>query len=349
MSVGLIVNGFVYQGWQSVSVRTSIEQLAGNFRVQYTAEATQDGGPLPIVEGDPVQVTLDDENVIDGYVDDANDRYDSRGSTSDIAGRSKTGQLVDCSAIKGSGQWRDAPLTRIAKDLCQPFGVSVVANVNPGKAFRRFSLQEGETVYESLARAARMRGLLLLTNSSGGLVFDRAGSRRTETVIERGVNVLEGSRMRSLRDRFSSYTMKTQASGDDDFNGASSAQIKRTIEDTQVGLHRPTILMAENEDSGRELKERVTWERNTRAGKARRLTYRVQGWRDNADKLWAPNVIAKVKDDRYDIDEELLVVSVALERSLGIGTTAVLELTSKKAFDIYDAPAPKPSGGGLYG
>lgn len=344
--LGLSVNGELFQGWKTVSIVRSIEQLAWMFRVGYT-RFSADGDqqkPLPIFEGDAVTVKVDSDKVLVGYVDDAEDGYATQQQDAAVSGRSKTGDLVDCAAIFKTGQWRNSTLSQIAKDLLGPFKLDAsVESSLSGVELRNFSIQEAETVFEALDRAARMRGVLLTTTSDGDVRFTRAGATHTKTQLEYGVNILRGARKGSWKDRFSAYTIKTQAPGKDDYYGSDVAQLKRSNTDDRVTRYRPMTMMAENEDSGAELQARIDWERNIRAGRSRRLTYVVQGWRDDDGDIWAPNVLVKVKDERLSVKDELLIVTATLSRSMSEGTTTTLELTHPSAFDVQPLPPKKPA------
>lgn len=340
--VGLSVEGKLYEGWTSATITRSLEQFAPTFEVEYSEQWAAQGEPLPINEGDPCEVKVDGEPLIPGYVVDSDLDYDADNHGAKIVGSGVAVDLVDCSAIHKGGQWRNKKLLEIAQDICDPFLIGAKSDVTAGKAFRRFGIQDGETAFEALSRLAQMRGLMLVTDNDGNALFTRRGSIKTNTVIQRGVNVLRGNRRGSMRERFSEYIVKAQTAGDDQFSGRQASQIKRTSEDGRVIRRRPLIIHAENEDTGKELQERVDWERNTRAGRARRATYTLQGWRDDAGKLWAPNTLARVKDEWFRIDRELLIVTVRFTKSIDQGTLTQLELARPEAFDIKPLPPPAP-------
>ena len=141
--------------------------------------------------------------------------------------------------------------------------------------------------------------------------------------------------------------MQDKLAGDDEFSGRQAAQIKRTSDDDRVPRYRPLIIHAENEDTGKELQARVDWERNNRAGRARRVTYTVFGWTDDDGKQWAPNTLVRVKDPWFRIDGELLIATVRFSKSLERGTTTQLDLVRPEAFDIQPLPPPKTKSAGL--
>ncbi len=334
----LTVDGQTYGGWKTVQITRGIEQLASSFSVSYSDRWAEDAEPRPIAEGASCQLSIDGEQLIDGYVDVARGNYDSSSHGLTVSGRSRAGDLVDSSAVFAGGQWKKRTLLQIAQDLCKPFGLEVSAEVDIGEPFRRFSLQQGEKVHECLERAARMRGVLLVSDSSGNVVITRAGTKRMGVELRRGEPyILACDFEASLTDRFSEYILKSQGAGDDEWHGGKAATPKATAKDDGVTRYRPLIIVAENQGDSTELERRATWERNVRAGRARRLKYTLRGWRAPNDELWQPNVLVRVVDDWARVDDELLVVSTELVRDES-GQRSTLELTSPAAFDVLALP-----------
>lgn len=327
----LIVNGTEHFGWTEVAVTRSVEQLAHTFDVGFVERWTDERAAVPIREGDECTVKLDGEEVTEGYVVDRTLEYDAHDMNFGVAGGTHTMDLVECSAIHKGGGWKNQSLTAIARDLCRPFGIEVKAETSVGENFTRFAIEDGETVHECIERACRQRGVLMGTSPQGKLVFVRVGAKSTRTVIEFGVNVLRGASRGSWRERHSDYIIKGQAPGDDDNYGATVAQVKATSKDPEVTRYRPLIVHAETQ-SGSRLKDRATWERNIRAGRAVRLAYTLDGW-NNAEGLWAPNTLTRVVDRRLQIDTTLLVVSVRQTKDVN-GSNTTLELTDPKALSL---------------
>jgi prophage tail gpP-like protein len=328
----LTVNGTDHLGWQEVTITRSMEQLAHTFELGFTEVWAEKKKPVPIREGDVCTLKLDGKVVTTGHVDDASIDYDANDHTMRVAGRSLTGDLVDCSAIYKTGHWSNQPLLNIAKNLCDPFNILVSNKTDLGDKFKWFAIQDGDSVYETLERACRLRGVVMATTANGHLVFDKIGAVSTQTVIERGVNVLKGGRAASWQDRFSQYTLKAQASGDDNTFGLTVAQPKKTVTDDEVNRHRPIVIMAETQAVGSQLTKRANWERNVRAGRSTRLKYTLDGW-TNKEGIWAPNTLVRVVDDWLQVNTVLLVISVRLTKS-GQGTFTELELADAKSMTV---------------
>ena len=343
--------GIKYVGWTSIRVTRSIEELASSFTVQLTDLWHEGAKPVPLEAGDECEIVIDDEKIATGYIDENTLDYDANRRVLGFSGRSKTGDLIDCSALHECGQWRNSSLLRIAKDVCLPFGIDVsigelsdVSSADLAAHLRRFSIQEGETAFATLDRLARMAGLLAVTIPDGNLSFERAGSTKVSTKLEYGVNILRGGMRNSWQDLHSIYVLKAQAAGDDSSYASASADIKRSSSNTDiVSRYRPIIIMAENEETGVELQKRADWDRNVRQGRAKRLNYTVRGWRHD-DGLWSPNQLIKVVDPNARVDAELLITSVSQVRD-NRGTFSHLSLSAPEAFDVQDLPTPKKKRG----
>ncbi len=337
----LKVAGSKYSGWTSLRYTDSIEQLAPSMSVQLTDRWTKEMEPIPIESGNPFTIFIEDEKVITGYIDKDEEQESATTHQLSFTGRAKTGDLVDCAAIKGNGRWRNRDLLKIAKDLCAPYNVEVTTNVDLGSALSpNFSIDDGETVFECLSRAARMRAVLLRTDVEGNLFFDRVSTKRIKHVLQYGYNILTRQHSNDWSQRFSDYKIKSQSAGGDSVFGTAASSIKRTIEDEGVNRWRPTILHSNNEANGAELKKRITWERNVRAGRSKRLRYTVLGWR-HSQGLWAPNTLVRVIDPRIETDDDLLISSISLTRDAQ-GEKAMLELGIPEAFGIEPLPKPSP-------
>lgn len=334
-----------YAGWKSLSLKLGIEQLAHSFNVSLTDRWSENSEPVPIEGGDTVEVLIDRKTITNGYVDDDSVSYDARSRSLSFSGRSKTCDLVDCSAVRSPGFWRNVNLETIAKDLCDPFGIDVIVDAPQGEKFKRFGIEEGETGFDCISRAARRRGLLMLTNGDGNLVLDRSGTSKISTVLEYGVNILRGNKRNSMRSRYSQYILKTQSAGTDEDNGKNKS-ITRTSEDAGVERYRPLVIVGDQEESGTELQKRADWERNVRAGRAKRLMYDVAGWY-HEDGLWGPNRLVVVSDPETRTADELLISSVTFQRGEQ-GTITSLELSIKEAFDVEPLPRPKRKKGAVY-
>ena len=165
----LVIGGRRLAGWTDVSVTASLERLDPEFRLSMSERAPGETTPRQVNPGDAASVELDGETVLTGFVDEVSPSYGPGSHVIAVTGRDATGDLVDCSAASEPGEWIETPLAGIAAALCQPFGIPVSGGA--GEPFRKFRVEEGETVFESLDRACRLRGVLPRADGRGGVVL----------------------------------------------------------------------------------------------------------------------------------------------------------------------------------
>jgi prophage tail gpP-like protein len=330
--VQLAIGGAAYGGWKSIQITRSMEQCAGGFRLGVNELWPGQAEAVRVRPGEACEVRIDGQRVITGYVDSVEMSIDDRQHQLTVAGRDKTADLVDCAAIRKTGQWRGARIEQIAQDLADPFGVSVLADVDTGKPLPSFALQEGESAFEAIERAARIRALLLLSSADGELVITRAGALRAPTPLILGTNLLELSVAVDMRDRFSQYVAKGQAPGSDFFSGANVAQMKAQAADPEVLRYRPFVLTSDCPDLAATLAERALWEAKVRAAKSQQVEATVVDW-SHATGLWQPNTQVRVVAEAMQLDQDLLITQVdhTLDER---GTTSTLRMTRPDAYSL---------------
>ena len=324
--VVLIVDGRAYAGWKSLRAQIGMEQICGDFELGVSDRWPNHAEKCAINEGAACELKLDGEIVISGFVEEVVADGDDKQHAIRITGKDRTGDLVDCSAQ--SQTWRGAALERIVRDICSPFGITVSAQAETGAAFGKFAVEEGETAFDSISRACRMRGVLPVSDAAGGLVITSAGSKRVASGLKRGVNIERGQLTRSLKDRHSQYIIKGQRPGSDDLTPEESSTVRAVASDSGVTRHRPLIILAD-QGSTADYVKRANWEMNSRLGRSRRATYTVTGWQHSGG-LWRPNRMVPVHDEQYGIAGDLLITSVCFSLD-DSGSRADIELCRREA------------------
>lgn len=328
--VELKVGGQIYGGWTSLNIQRGIEQLAGSFSLTLTEHWPEQVDARPVKPGQPCVVLIDGEPVVTGYIDDVAPTFSATEHGLTVSGRDVTADLIDCAAIYASGQWKNASLARIARDLCGPFKIPVVidakAQALADKPFPSWNIEEGEKVFECLQRAALLRTVLLTTSGDGKLLITRPGFDKAGTALREGENVLSGEGKFSWAERFSEYRVKGHSRGE--------VASKGVAKDTIVGRYRPTIVLAEDQAGQATAAERAEWEKTVRIGRSNRATITVQGWRQGEGQpLWKPNLRVAVVSPTFRVDGELLIASLTytLDES---GSLTALEVVDPRAFDL---------------
>ncbi len=336
-TVTLTVDGMRHDGWTDIEITRAIDAMVGTFRLELTERGADRSTAFPLEAGAACTVSIGDEVVITGWIDQLGPVLEAQTHTITISGRDRAADLVDCSAIAIPGSWRDTRIEQIAAELARPFNLTVIARADTGPALRRFALQQGETVQAALERLCRFAGLLAISTPEGNVELiepERSGAIER---IEEGVNLLGGSAAHDVSQRYSDYLVKGQASGDDTASGKTVSQPKASAKDPAVRRYRPLLLIAEDQATSANLERRVAWEASVRAGRAQPITIRAAGWRRPDGQLRAPNTIVAVTAPSLFAAGELLVQSVRLTQGAA-GTLSELECVPPAAWSQLAVP-----------
>lgn len=338
--VRLVVNGREHEGWKEVRVSAGINRQARDFSLVVTEDWPGSGLARRVAPQDLCEVWFGGDKVLTGYVDATPISYDSEQVSISVNGRSKTADLVDCSAIHAPGQWRGVSVEHIAQALAEPYGIRVVALVGTGSVLEH-QLDPGESVFESIDRLLTQKALLATDDAEGNQVLTRAGTLRAETALVTGGNVLNASTGLDFKERFSEYRCRGQRAGNDADFGAVVAGQRASIPDRSITRRRVLEVGSDGQGDLAALRDRVRWEAAYRAGKSYETTYVVQGWRQANGQLWLPNMRVRVRDSIIGFDMEMLIAEVDYLQHES-GTTATLTVAPVAAYELLpEVPKPK--------
>lgn len=329
----LLVGGTLYSGWKEMAITRQIDAISGGFELELTERWDGQSVRWPVYSGERCELRLGADTVIKGYVDRRPRRIGKDSHRVRVQGRDMTADLVDSSAVHSPDEWSGLGLLQLARILAKPFGVAVSADVDVGAAFDPFKLQPGESAFEAIERACRMRAVLPMSDGSGGLLLTRAGSGRTASAIVEGENLLEAETDDDWTQRYSHYIVKAQSTSllADDADG--SAKIKGEASDRGIDRYRPLLVIAEGIADAAAARERAMWEAGVRAGRAVSVIATVQGWRQTDGTLWPLNGLCPVKIPSLDVDDRLLITGLTF-RYGAQGSTTEITMTRADAFRL---------------
>ena len=339
--VQLRVNGTGHEGWKEVRVTAGIERQARDFSLEVTDRWPGSSVARRLAPGDLCEVWLGNDKVLTGYVDATPISYDGGQVTVGVNGRSRTADLVDCSAVHSPGQWRGVSVELIARALAEPYNIKVLAAVATGTVHEH-QIDPGESVFESIDRLLTQKALLATDDADGNQVLTRAGLLQADTALEVGVNVLSASAGLDFKDRYSEYRCRGQRAGTDQDYGVAVAGQLAKVADPGIRRRRILDLRADGQGDLAAYRERVRWEAACRAGKSYQTTYVVQGWRQRSGQLWLPNMRVQVRDPIIGFDMEMLIAEVEYLQG-ETGTTATLTVAPVAAFELLPE-VPKAQG-----
>lgn len=332
--VRLRVNGRDYGGWKTIRVTRGIECIAGSFDLTVSDRWLEAELAWPIREEDECSVLLDGEVVLTGYVDRRTHQLSADDRSLSVAGRDRTGDLVDCSAVLGQWEWIDADLLVLAKKLCEPFGIPVrVAAGVPLKKVTRLTVDPGDSAFDALERACRIAGVLPVSDGRGGLVLSRPGSARATSGIVEGRNLKAGTVEYDAASRFRRYIVMGQQPGTDEGAGELAAAVRGEAFDQGVRRAARVLLVRPEGNVTQEFADtRAQWEATVRAARGSAINVTVQGWRQGSGALWPLGVRVPVESKTLGLDGDLVIAQATYALDQSGGTTTELVLRRPDAF-----------------
>ena len=340
----LTVAGRVHRGWKEARVVRSLERLAGSFELTLTDRWTAGDAPTVIVPGQACSLSLAGVPVITGYVDEVRPAISATAHEIRVSGRDVAGDLVDCAPDYRPGEWRGLDLARLVEALAAPFGIPVRVLADTGAPIEVFRAEQGETAWEAIERAARLRSVLVTSDGLGGLDLISPPGARADVGLRLGENLVSAAGVYSAMERYSQYTVKAQQESSDFLSEESAAYVVGRASDAGVGRARPMTRVLEAPGDTATAQRRAEWEARVRRARSRRAVVTVQGWRQRGETgpLWAPNQLADVYVPDLGIDRDL-VISEAEYSKGARGTTTRLTLMDPAAFRPEPARPPRSS------
>ncbi|MGX2947345.1 phage baseplate assembly protein [Frederiksenia canicola] len=228
-NVELYLNGKICSGWTSVNVIRSLESMSGSFELGIALRPEDDVSVL--AAGSAMQLKIQDNTVITGYVDKLSQRISSEEKVISLSGRDKTADLIDCAALYPSGQFKQQNLQQIATTLCAPFGITVSWQVKDTKAAEKipvWQIEPGETVFDTLSKLARHKGVMMTSDVEGNLLFTEP-SKSAVAELTLGQNVLALELDDDWSNRFSLYRVMGDAEQGGEKGNAPKGQVDDDI------------------------------------------------------------------------------------------------------------------------
>lgn len=332
--VTLFVNGRKYENWLDVSIACTLQSLARTFSVRSTR--SKEDLTIGIQPQDEVQVFIDGEPILTGYVTKREVSYSASGISVTISGASKTVDLQDCCMPHGmANSYKNQTHEQNLKAVCKPFGIGVVDQVKSVDR-RNLEFSPTETVGSAITRYLQKNGILLTDDEAGNLVIAQAGSGGiAHDILELGKNILEGKRTQDVSKRFSNYVTLGQAANPTSELPASANHLTATARDSGVRRPRWLVKQESGNASTEILQKKAVVTRDVRQGESDILTYKVQGWRQSNGELWKVNTILFVKDTYLEVSQNhnwvVSEISYLLNSS---GTSCNFKLQDPKSYDL---------------
>lgn len=338
----VVIDGVRYTGWQSFSIRRSLDSFCGSFSMQLV-NIEQPGIVSPTDKlsiNSRCEIFIGNDQFMNAYIFQRSRSSDAKSTDLSISGRDITADMIDSSAVIASNSWSNASLKRIVEDVAKPFGVYVDSRIGNGTTFKSFAIQQGESSYECIDRATKQNGNLAVTNRFGDIVLMTVDPKSEVTTM---VDLVYGENIKSISEdldyseRFETYYVKGQDSGNGNEWTKSQLQKVGVANDKAITRHRPLIIVSDSKASAKLVKDRASWEAQIRAGRSTTYTVTVQGFRQNPrlgasnNPFWEIGDLVNLIHSGWGINKKFVVAEIDYSYDTS-GTLTTMKLRDPKTY-----------------
>lgn len=373
--VSLVVGGQKYSGWESVEITSALDSIARSFQLGISLNSPSKWSLKNFMVGQKVQVLIDSDLVLSGYIEQTPVSYDANQKTITIAGRSKTGDLIDCCAFPSGEKipkvkewenkitpqgnvvsyadttarnWKNEKIERIIANLIAPYGIKLISEVNLPDVKNNFSITNTDKIIDSIRNLTKNADLLFSDNENGDLVLVKKATNEADkqtTKIVLGKHILRGSAKFDGTKLYSFYGVVGQDKGTNTNLGkqiSSSSHLQPGSLKDMLKRDRYIYTKAKGQANNKNCEIEAVGNQKFADSEFYKATYVVQGWRYDDAHLWKVNQLVQIEDPFLckDGSQWHLIKSVKFSLTNHGGMTTELEVVPPDGFRI-DQTSPK--------
>jgi len=349
MSLEISVNNQKYDGFITAIVSRSLDTISGAF--SFTTSTLS--GDYPLKKGDLIQIYVDNQIVLTGYIYRISVRGSKDGTTVTISGRDITGDLIDSSVpASARNQKGDVPMVRLCETVISGLGldIKVVDEIGDIKPFGNDDIEAANTggnCADFLLSFARKRQVYLKTSPAGELVLFRPSGKIASTRLQNipgnpHNNMVVSAFEDNSDERFYKYIVRSQ-----DNPAASSSMFTDSAAVNRIGEAfdhdiRPGRIyeeIASESLTKDECKQRATELANLRRTQGVKYTVNLDGLTQSDGNLWGLGEWLIINDKDAHMEGYFTIRSWKLTADVQGGENSELILALPDAFQVRDMDA----------
>ncbi|MDO5352982.1 MAG: hypothetical protein Q4E81_09165 [Succinatimonas sp.] len=224
--VRLVCKGQEFSHWTKVTITSGLNELSHSFTLEVTYMLPQQNHLHDLFKpGDKVQIFIDDDLILSGYIDKTPIQYDGHSINVQIIGRSKTLDLIECNPwpegdpIQFDNDWTVSPtpsdfivyepnsvttrskhkdkLGTALATLVGAYGIRLKAYNDPEiikklDEVKNINVKAESTLYDIIASVVIGDDLLITYNENGDLLVLKKALQNSFDDLVLGKNILSG-------------------------------------------------------------------------------------------------------------------------------------------------------------
>jgi prophage tail gpP-like protein len=323
------VGGETFTAWENVTVRAAFDEACRSFSLKAALELGSAATHASFALGVEFRIFAGDDLLLDGYVDRRKAKLGEDETEIVITGRSRSCDLVDCSAVHDSGEFENMTPLEIGNAIAKGIAARFETDQSLEKV-ESYSLAQGKTIFTVVEELCREQNKTLTGTAAGNVLITKAGTLRHGGGLYEGGNIIEADSDHNACNRHSKYIVRGQTAAG---HGAEALEIEAIALDTKVRRFRPLIIVQKESSSKKRAKGRAATRRDRAAGNALGCEVTVQGFRDQAGALFEPGRLIWTESATLGIAQDMLIESADFSQSSKPGSLTSLGLVDPRAYD----------------
>jgi prophage tail gpP-like protein len=319
----LIVNGMIYENWETVWIHWNFGEPWAQFR--FTATEDVDQSFAQFAPGDEFEAFLGGQPVMSGVILVRQTAYDKNSHTVVLQGVSLTWYAARASIIDKKTEF-EGTFTEIASKVLAPTCSSFKTWGNISSLPFEYPQRPspGETIFQFLERIGRNRNIMVVSDPYGDFLFigDHAGEKVAD--LQEGENILKMQAIIKDLEPYSEYLIRASKPANDEQNMGSASELESKRMGT-AACYSPHLTPIEHPAEKPELDLRANHEYDFNEKKVE-ANVTVQGWFNSVSGMrWDPGQDVYVKSPMALLDMLMVIEAVTFTQDSRSGSLTVLK------------------------
>ena len=327
--VTIVVGGVPYTGWKSMSVKMGAKSPERSFQI--TGALGADGvaaAILSIEAGAPCVLMSNGDVLCVGRVHEVEIELGPESHGIRLSGKSRGADAIKSSVDHDKHEFEQKDPLTIAQEIDKS-GIGYKATV-PLDKIPKARANVGDTQAKFLTKLLQKQNVWLCADKDGGIKMTQHCEETHAGGIVEGMNFMQGTAKFSVEDRMQNYKVKhhqPKGSKEKNFRGETIVTDPQGRPGTsKVIVPKTPLTKGEAQKLGKHVK-------GNRQGDSVSLNCTLQGFRDEAGRIWEPGNLVFCAVPSCLLAEELALNDVELyQDESGTGSVARLVLVHPSAF-----------------
>ncbi|MCK5602306.1 hypothetical protein KAR91_10565 [Candidatus Pacearchaeota archaeon] len=351
MSISMMVENTVYDGFEDVTIVRDLETISGEFSIKTSIRNPKE---YPFKAGQPCEVFVNGVCVVNGFIEEVEGITTAQQHFIWVAGRDKTADVIDSDIFDNITIPSSITLVDLIKLTLSKGNIpdiDVIDNVGDIEPFTKddqVSAEMGGNLFAFIEKYCRKRQVICTTDGNGNISLERASTDEIGRYIISNTGQLENQNNNILSINFGLgqsgrfNQVVVQAQGDPllselGLKGDNLVNVLGRATDDEIRTSRTKVILSQTPLTIEVANPMADWHVQVEKGRGVITDLTVQGFSYDASdpsQIWRPNRLINIQDEFWDIKAQMLIKTVTYTLSAEGGSVTSLDLTNRNAYQL---------------